>query len=111
MITNPRACSAIRPYRPDRQPSTQARNLTEPWVRGTSAFRGVELPVHAARRGLVPTLWCAGRVYASPMARTLPTSCWVAGRRFFEPGGLPGPGRDGFGALAGVPGGCRVTAA
>ncbi|GAQ57754.1 hypothetical protein a10_07628 [Streptomyces acidiscabies] len=32
MITNPRACSAVRPYRPDRQPSTQSRNLTEPCV-------------------------------------------------------------------------------
>jgi hypothetical protein len=31
----------------------------------------------------------------------LPTSWRVAGRRFFEPGGRPGPGLPGFGALAG----------
>ena len=30
----------------------------------------------------------------------LPTSWRVAGRRFFEPGGRPGPGLPGFGALA-----------
>jgi transcriptional regulator with XRE-family HTH domain len=32
----------------------------------------------------------------------LPTSWQVAGRRFFEPGGRPGPGVEGFGALAGT---------
>ena len=31
----------------------------------------------------------------------LPTSHRVAGRRFFDPAGRPGPGREGFGALAG----------
>jgi len=30
----------------------------------------------------------------------LPTSWRVAGRRFFDPGGRPGPGLEGFGALA-----------
>ncbi|MFE0422074.1 hypothetical protein [Streptomyces sp. NPDC058953] len=30
--------------------------------------------------GFVPTLWWAGRLYASPVASTLPTSCRVAGR-------------------------------
>lgn len=44
-----------------------------------------------------------GRLYVSLVARTLPTSWRVAGRRFFEPGGRPGPGRDGLGALAGEP--------
>lgn len=51
----------------------------------------------------MPTSWWAGRLYDSPVARTLPTSCRVAGRRFFEPCGRPGPGRDGFGAPAGEP--------
>lgn len=41
--------------------------------------------------------------YASPAERTLPTSSRAAGRRFLEPGGLPGPGPDGCGAPAGEP--------
>ncbi|ONK12141.1 hypothetical protein STBA_28800 [Streptomyces sp. MP131-18] len=48
-------------------------------------------------------LWWAGRLYASPVARTLPTSRRAAGRRFLEPGSRTGPGRDGFGARAGEP--------
>jgi hypothetical protein len=48
---------------------------------------GVRCPSCGGRRGCTP---------ASPVARTLPTSRRVAGRRFVEPGGRPGPGRDGF---------------
>lgn len=59
--------------------------------------------VQVLRRGLVPTLWWAGRAYASPVARIRPTWCRGADRWFFEPGGRPGPGREGFGAPAGEP--------
>lgn len=44
-----------------------------------------------------------GRLNASPVARILPTSCRVVGRRFFGAGGRPGPGWNGFGAPAGEP--------
>ena len=37
----------------------------------------------------------------SPRLRVLPTSWRPAGRRFFDPGGRPGPGLPGFGAPAG----------
>lgn len=41
---------------------------------------GTHLVIHPVRRGFVPTLWWAGRLNASPVARTLPTS-WRVARR------------------------------
>jgi hypothetical protein len=41
-------------------------------------------------------------VLVSVRLTVLPTSWRVAGRRFFDPAGRPGPGLEGFGALAGT---------
>jgi hypothetical protein len=43
------------------------------------------------------------RVRLSSLLVVLPTSWRGAGRRFFDPGGRPGPGLPGFGAPAGQP--------
>ena len=59
------------------------------------------------RSGILPlasacylTLLPAGFFLGSSRLTVLPTSWRVAGWRFFEPGGRPGPGLPGFGTLA-----------
>src|SRR5215472_16736127 len=45
---------------------------------------------------------CGFLILAVVRLAVLPTSWRVAGRRFFDPGGRPGPGLAGFGAPAGT---------
>lgn len=64
----------------------------------------------ASQLGVYPRrAWCS--LIDSARLTVLPTSWRVARCLFFEPGGRPGPGLDGFGAAAGRAGGCRTAPA